>query len=82
MKPTKHRRRRIGVVCMECGRLGRHEIGGPDGRRLRKRGCAACGGRGRPIWWVRRHPVRAWEEAAPEARETLQQIASMARRDL
>ncbi len=51
------------VVCLACGRPGRHQL---DSRApLHHRRCR-CGGKLRPRWWVNHNPVRAAEERLDE----------------
>ena len=59
----------IRTACMDCGNPGRHRVshgrpekGSAETPRLKTRPCAKCGGRHRPLWWVRRYPRRAAAE--------------------
>ena len=72
------RMRKIGIVCMVCGAKGTHEMGGPV--RLRAKIHKPCGGRARPMWWIRRYPAKALGEATGEgARATVEALLSAAR---
>lgn len=50
----------LNVVCVKCGRRGKHVPGSRP--RLRDRPCPKCGGRLRPEKWARTYPDRLLSE--------------------